>query len=294
MDAKPLWIATSEVASKSSGMRYLPCVYGAVMHRVLSYAAIAVVMAVMPIMTVALMCTRTVHAEQASQPHLSGWEAYGELIRGNNRFINSTPKNVQTTTAQRSALARRQHPFAAVLTCSDSRIAPEIVFDQSLGRLFVVRTIGPSLDTTVLASLEFAVAKLGVRLIVVMGHQNCGALREALAPARSLEGDSLPRAVELIRENITGLPSKGSKEGGLQALRVHIGAVASALTIRSKVIREAVKEEDLIIAEALYNLKSGEAQFPRVGRPTVVDERIKKTHDRSKGFPSPAKSPRDF
>lgn len=149
-----------------------------------------------------------------------------DLLEGNRRFFEEERIHPHASSARRSEVAGGQHPTAVVLSCSDSRVPPEIIFDQGLGDIFVVRTAGNVLDDTAIGSIEYAVAHLGVRLVVVLGHTRCGALgalldggeteghlgsiTKALLPAieeaRRLEGDTYDlaarRNVELTVERL--------------------------------------------------------------------------------------------
>src|SRR6266550_7786908 len=106
--------------------------------------------------------------------------ALAKLKEGNLRFATSEVSQSKPTAARRAETAQEQHPFAIVLGCADSRTAPEIVFDQNIGDLFVVRTAGNLIDDHGLGSIEYAVAYAGARLIVVLGHEHCGAVEAAL------------------------------------------------------------------------------------------------------------------
>jgi carbonic anhydrase len=103
-----------------------------------------------------------------------------ELLEGNRRFFEERQVHPHASSARRMEVVRGQEPFAIILACSDSRVPPEILFDQGLGDLFVVRTAGNVIDDTALGSIEYAVAHLGVRLVVVLGHTNCGAVGAAM------------------------------------------------------------------------------------------------------------------
>src|SRR3954471_18707736 len=102
--------------------------------------------------------------------------ALAKLQEGNARFVHSTVSTGKPTAARRAETATAQHPFAIVLACADSRVAPEIIFDQNLGDVFVIRNAGNLVDEHVEGSIEYAVEHLGVRLVVVLGHEHCGAV----------------------------------------------------------------------------------------------------------------------
>lgn len=156
------------------------------------------------------------------------------LIAGNRRFSTGASRHPRRDPARREEVSGGQHPVAAIVTCSDSRVSPEIVFDQGLGDLFVVRTAGNLLDTLGLASLEYAAEHLGVPLVVVMGHSRCGAVRaaaerghapahlgvivSALAPSidrgQRLPGDPLENAA---RDNVVSAVAMLQSPGGVLA-----------------------------------------------------------------------------
>src|SRR6266478_6185034 len=122
--------------------------------------------------------------------------ALAKLKEGNLRFASSEVSQSKPTAARRAETAQEQHPFAIIVGCADSRTAPELVFDQNLGDLFVVRTAGNLVDDHALGTIEYGVAHLGARLIVVLGHQRCGAVKAAL------ESDHAP--MTLIRARLNG------------------------------------------------------------------------------------------
>lgn len=134
-------------------------------------------------------------------PILDGEESLRMLAEGNVRYVESRLSAKDTTEVEREALAESQRPFAIILCCSDSRVAPEIIFDQRLGNLFVVRNAGNVVDETVLGSMEYAVEHLGTPLIVVLAHSSCGAVTAAcgdgeLPPAIRSIADRIAPAVE--------------------------------------------------------------------------------------------------
>lgn len=106
-------------------------------------------------------------------------EAWDRLRAGNERFVTGTPAHPDQDASRRATLGYRQHPFAVIFGCSDSRVAAEIIFDQGIGDMFVVRTAGHVLDTTVIGSIEYGLEILGTPLIVVLGHDHCGAVEAA-------------------------------------------------------------------------------------------------------------------
>src|SRR5262245_61581471 len=116
----------------------------------------------------------------ATVPSSATGGALGELVDGNRRFASGKLERARLDQPRRAEIADRERPFAVVIACSDSRVAPELVFDQGLGDLFVVRTAGNVVDETALASVEYAVSELGASLIVVLGHERCAIVDAAL------------------------------------------------------------------------------------------------------------------
>jgi carbonic anhydrase len=135
-------------------------------------------------------------------------EIVGRLLEGNRRFADGEPQHGHQSAGWRAKLTAAQHPFATVLGCSDSRVPIELVFDQGLGDLFVVRVAGNVVEPYVVGSIEFAVDHLGTRVVLVLGHEDCGAVKAALAAdsggGAPAEVEKLLRAVRLCFD---GLPS---------------------------------------------------------------------------------------
>jgi carbonic anhydrase len=158
---------------------------------------------------------------------------------------------------RRSEVAQGQSPFAIVLGCVDSRVPPELIFDQGLGNLFVIRTAGQVLDRAALGSLEFGVAELQVPLLVVLGHQRCGAVKAAmdvLSRQAEAEGD-----IEYLVHALAPAMEQGKRLGGdlwEQAGRAQIALQVERLK-HSPVLATAVKDGPLRIAGAWYNLETG-------------------------------------
>ena len=195
-------------------------------------------------------------------------EAQALLIAGNARFV-AGERTRSTVTAddasERAALAGGQHPFAAILTCADSRLSPELIFDQTLGDLFVVRNAGNVAEAIGEGSLEYAVEHLGVNLIVVMGHASCGAVKAVIGGPANLPGHLVD-----IQGNMPGLFAFAElqRQGGTTSNVVVQAAVernaddqAGALIAESPVIRARVASHELAVVPAVYHLESGTVQF---------------------------------
>jgi len=179
---------------------------------------------------------------------------WNELAAGNRRFMTgkSQPRDLVT---RRKELANTQHPRVAVLSCADSRVPPELVFDEGLGDLFVVRSAGGSADPLAVGSLEYAVEHLGTSLIVVMGHQSCGAVKAACADQKAgspnLEALIAPIAASCKQIN------RNDEETFELAARDHVHSVARELLLSSVLLNKAVSEGKLHIIEAYYSLDTG-------------------------------------
>lgn len=183
------------------------------------------------------------------------------LITGNRRFAAGFAEHPRQNEPTRAMLVDGQHPDAAVLSCSDSRATPEIVFDQGLGDLFTIRTAGEVVDDAVLESLEYAVEHLHVHLIVVMGHENCGAVAAAL---KVLAGDEHTedegfRSI-LMREvgASARLAFSDNEDATAEDVeRIHVTQTIEAIVTDSAVIRNAVRAGDVAIVGARYRLSDG-------------------------------------
>jgi carbonic anhydrase len=202
---------------------------------------------------VLILSTNSAVAQQS--PKVTAGNIWDDLVSGNHRFV--VGKTVaHDFLAQRQALAKSQHPQVAVLSCSDSRVPPELVFDAGLGDLFVVRSAGEDDDPLSIGSLEYAVVHLGSRVIVVMGHQNCGAVTAACSAGKS-ESANLDAVVTPITASCTKMDPKRPETLDL-AVRDHIHRVARELLVKSEILRKGVDEGKLTIVEAYYSLDTGE------------------------------------
>src|SRR5471032_2885141 len=155
-------------------------------------------------------------AADHSTPSITPDEALSRLKAGNERFAKSKVSAGKPVAARRAATAQEQHPFAIIVGCADSRTAPEIIFDQNIGDLFVVRTAGNLVDDYALGSIEYAVEHLGTRLIVVLGHERCGAVTAALG------GGSAPGHINsLVRDIQPAVAASKGKDGDALTNAVH-------------------------------------------------------------------------
>jgi carbonic anhydrase len=186
---------------------------------------------------------------------VSADQIWNDLAAGNHRFIigKTAPHDLL---AQRRALTKTQHPRVAVLSCSDSRVPPELVFDAGLGELFVVRSAGEDDDPLSIGSLEYAVEHLGSSVIVVMGHQSCGAVAAACSGGKP-ESVNLDAVVNPIAPSCAKMDSKRPETVDL-AVRDHVHRVAQELLAKSEMLRKSFDEGKLTIIEAYYSLETGE------------------------------------
>jgi carbonic anhydrase len=187
-------------------------------------------------------------------------EALAELKAGNERYATGTHLH-HDYGPERAELALSQHPFAVVLSCADSRVSPELAFDQSRGRLFVIRLAGNFVDDNGLASAEYGAAVLGASLIVVLGHSECGAIKatiDVLTKNKELPGH-LPTLVSYLKPPVEqALKQGGSVEA---AIRQNVATNVEKLKTAGPVIAPLVEEKKVGVIGALYELRTGRVEF---------------------------------
>lgn len=193
-----------------------------------------------------------------AMPNTNPVTAWKSLKEGNERFVAGQPEHPSQSVEHRASLAKGQKPTVALFGCGDSRVAAELIFDQGLGDMFVVRTAGHVIDSAVLGSIEFAVAVLGVPLIVVLGHDSCGAVKATLA---ALDDGELPGGyVRDVIERVAPSILLGRREGLKRADEFearHVVETGAQLVARSTTISEAVAAGELAIVGATYRLADG-------------------------------------
>ncbi|RZQ60012.1 carbonic anhydrase [Amycolatopsis suaedae] len=187
-------------------------------------------------------------------------QAWRILSEGNARFVAGRQKHPHESLKWRESLVKGQHPFAVILGCADSRVPPELVFDEGLGDMFVIRSAGEVLDTSVVGSIEYAVEHLGVPLIVVLGHASCGAVSAAVDLVRGtahLSGDisTLVRAVEPAVRATPPNPDPAAFLAACVAEQARRTAVL--LKERSDIVTKAIAERGVKIVSATYELTTG-------------------------------------
>lgn len=194
---------------------------------------------------------------------VSAEKSLGWLKNGNTRFVKGSFRKDGASAKDRARLVSGQKPHAVVLSCSDSRVPPEVLFDQKLGEIFVVRTAGEALDDNVIGSIEYAVDHLGSNLIVVMGHSSCGAVRAALASldGADLGSPALNGLVADLKPHLQQYASKKPSEDVVEESTANVNGVAHDLLARSQILRDAVASGEVKIARALYHLETGKVEW---------------------------------
>ncbi|RJQ53232.1 MAG: carbonic anhydrase [Actinobacteria bacterium] len=184
------------------------------------------------------------------------------LIQGNERFVRGEVTEKEIGSGRRKELVEGQKPFACVVTCSDSRVPPELVFDVGLGDIFVVRVAGNVVDETALGSIEYAAEHLEVPLIVVMGHSGCGAVKAAVEGGEA--PGSIAALVEQIQPAVDEAKGEGARGEGLIDEAVDIN-VHNAINVieKSEVVHERFKKGETTVLGAKYELGSGEVVWLR-------------------------------
>ena len=191
-------------------------------------------------------------------PNTSPVTAWKALKEGNERFVAGEPQHPSQSVEYRASLADGQQPTAVVFGCADSRVAAEIIFDQGLGDMFVVRTAGHVIDSAVLGSIEYAVTILNVPLFVVLGHDSCGAVKATLA---ALDEGTVPGGyVRDLVERVTPSVLLGRRDGLTRVDEFearHVNETAIQLARRSSAIAERLESGTVAIAGLTYRLADG-------------------------------------
>ncbi|RAJ45636.1 carbonic anhydrase [Kitasatospora sp. SolWspMP-SS2h] len=194
--------------------------------------------------------------------HLTPQVAFETLLAGNRRFVAGSPNHPNQDAARRAQTAPSQTPFAVLFGCSDSRLAAEIIFDQGLGDLFVVRTAGHVLGPEVLGSIEYGASVLGTPLVVVLGHDSCGAVgatREAVAAGSSGEG-FVRDVIERVTPSVLAANAAGYTDNS-DFIDEHIRHTVSLLVDRSHTLAAAVAAGTTAVVGLSYRLVDGTAHL---------------------------------
>lgn len=178
------------------------------------------------------------------------------LKLGNERFVADKLDGQLQDSSRRISLTGGQHPYAIILSCADSRVVPELAFDTGLGELFVVRVAGNVANSSSIASIEYAVAHIGSPVIVVLGHQSCGAVTAAVAG-----GDNGYNLNHLLSHIVPAMAHSGADAEVNDVVRNNAVLNAKELETRSAIISQAVADGKLKIVPAYYHLDSGKVEF---------------------------------
>ena len=200
---------------------------------------------------------------------INALEALQRLQAGNRRFVSSEDTTLFTGQARRAELATSQAPFAVILGCSDSRVPVEIVFDQGLGELFVIRVAGNIVSPSQIGSVEFAADLFGTRLVVVLGHSHCGAitatLESLLRPTAPSGGYNVLSIVDRVRPAVEPLLATSLRDDHEalvhHAVRANIRASAGHLRHGSQLIEQLSQNDGLLVVGAEYSLETGLVEF---------------------------------
>lgn len=177
------------------------------------------------------------------------------LKEGNQRFVSDKLDGKLQNSERRNHLTSGQEPYAIILSCADSRVVPELVFDTGLGELFVVRVAGNIANTDSIASIEYAVAHCKSKLIVVLGHQSCGAVMAAMSGGDN--GYNLNHLLAQITPAVEGCASDNVDE----VVKTNASHVAKNLMERSAIIKDFVDRQEVKIVSGFYNLETGKVDF---------------------------------
>jgi carbonic anhydrase len=193
-----------------------------------------------------------------SGPAGSNADSQKKLLDGNKRYVDANLTHPDQTVQRRIDIAKAQHPFAAIVSCSDSRVPPEIIFDQGLGDLFVIRLAGNILDVAALGSLEYAVEHLGVKYIMVLGHERCGAVEA------TVKGGEAPGHIgSLVKAIKPAVDKVKNKPGDLvdNAVIANVERVVQKLKSSAPILKELVEKGELTITGARYDLDDGKVKI---------------------------------
>lgn len=180
--------------------------------------------------------------------------ALQKLIKGNKEYVAEKSSNSNKSLKRRQEVIDEQNPFAVILSCSDSRVPPSVIFNQGIGDLFVIRTAGNTIDDLVIGSIEYAIENLGVQLIMVMGHEKCGAIDAAIQETTCL--GHMNSFVETIKPAIENM-DKDLMDKWNNASKMNVLSIVERLSLSDPILSKKIKENNLKIIGSFYNLDSG-------------------------------------
>jgi carbonic anhydrase len=202
---------------------------------------------------------RAADPTHSDQPSVAPAEAISKLKEGNGRYTSGNLQHPGQTAERRTELANTQSPFAAIVSCSDSRVPPEIVFDQGLGDLFVVRVAGNVINNEGLGSIEYTVDHLGTRLILVLGHQSCGAVKAAkeTIAAKGKAAGHIQSLVTAIKPAVEAT----AKDDLETTIKANVKNVVQALRSSTPILKAEVDSGKIQVVGGYYSLDTGAVTF---------------------------------
>lgn len=206
-------------------------------------------------------------------------EALAKLVDGNTRFVEGKQAQKDIGNNRRTELTKGQQPFAVILSCSDSRVPPEHIFDQGLGDIFVVRVAGNVADPIELGSVEYAVEHLGSPLILVLGHQMCGAVKATVAGGKP-EGN-IGSIVKKIEPAVKKARAQNKDKDKLldAAILENTKNTVAALTQKSSIIKHLVEEKKVKIAAGVYNMATGKVELVEASSADKTESSHESSHE---------------
>ena len=210
----------------------------------------------------ALLVTLVPYSPVAAGSDPTPTDAIARLKTGNAVFVATPEAPLPVTAARRTELAKGQAPFASVLSCADSRVPPEVIFHQGLGDLFVVRAAGQVTDKSVIASLEYAAEHLHSPLIVVMGHESCGAVKAAVeTPSSKSLGVNLDYLLKAIRPAVAATASEPEAQRLRAAILKNVEESLNDMIEGSAMLKKMAEEGEIGVVGAYYELSTGRVHF---------------------------------
>lgn len=212
------------------------------------------------ILIIGISCSQ--RQQDKKTDNLSNKDGLTRLIEGNERFLTNHPIHPHQTLEKLRELEKGQHPFAVVISCSDSRVPPELIFDQGFGDLFIIRNAGNIIGDYEIGSVEYAVEHLQTKLVVVLGHSNCGAIGAYLEH----QHDSIPNHIQAIVDYIKNEPEelvidKNSSALYVESIKANVLHGIHLLNESKPVLKEFREKNELVIVGAIYDIHSGKVSI---------------------------------
>lgn len=201
-------------------------------------------------------------------PKVPAQEALQRLKQGNQKFVTENHSVIEIDHDRRAELAKAQEPFAIILGCSDSRVPAELIFNQGLGELFVIRVAGNIVAPSQIGSIEFAADQFGTRLVVVLGHSSCGAVQASLEHLLTDEEQASPNLHSIVSRITPGIKASVAETEGHSvdvrmraAVRANIHASVEQLRRGSEILENLIAQDELLVVGAEYDLETGAIDF---------------------------------